>query len=106
MTFVTPRSSMRLCDLRDHVRRAVDGVDAAARESFEEVEGDGAGAAAGVEDGLVAAEAEVVDDGLRPAAHGRADALVDFGVPVGVLRFGAHGTRSDESQMDADEEDA
>ena len=72
-----------LRDLRDHVGRAIDGVDAAAGQALEQVEGDGAGAAAGVEDGLVAAQVQVIDDGLRPAAHGRADAVVDVGVPVG-----------------------
>ena len=52
-------------------------------QALEQVEGHGAGAATGVKDGLVALEVQVIDDGPRPAAHWRADTVVDLGVPVG-----------------------
>ena len=48
----------------DHVRRRVDGDDAPAREAVEQQPRDAARAAAGVEDRLVAAQLEAVDDRL------------------------------------------
>ena len=55
---------------------------APSRQALEQHLGDPAAAAAGVEDGLVAAQAEPVDDALGPVDLRPRDAVVGPGVPV------------------------
>ena len=68
--------------LGDHVRRAVDGDHAPAREAVQQQARDAARPAAGVEDRLVSVQREPVEHRLR---HGRlrtGQPVVGLGVPV------------------------
>ena len=75
--------------LLDHRGRAVDGDDAARGQALDQHRGDPAAAAARVEDALLAAELEAVEDRPRPLLVGDGDALVGGGVPVAGRRSSA-----------------
>jgi hypothetical protein len=60
---------------------AVEGDDAALWEELQQLGGEATGAAAGVEDGLVAAEVEAGEDFGAPADVRLGNAMIDGGVP-------------------------
>ena len=71
-----------LARLRHHRRRPVDRDDLAARQALDQRGGHAAGAAAGVEHALVAAQLEPVEHLAPHRLHRRRDPLVGLGVPV------------------------
>ena len=77
----TPGPSRSRASL-DHRGRAVDGDHCAAREPLDQRRGDAAGAAAGVEHALVAAQLEPVEHLAAHRLQRRGDALVGGGVPI------------------------
>jgi hypothetical protein len=65
----------------EHIGRAVDSDQAAARQSSQQMLGQSAAAAAQVERCLVTAQVERGDDGLAPGLHRVGQAVVGLGVP-------------------------
>src|SRR5438270_4296458 len=75
----------------DHLWRDVDGDHAAVRDSLEQKAGQTAAAAAGIQDGLTAAEPQPIEQALPPLELRVSDAVVALGVPtVGVAHRRPH----------------
>src|SRR5206468_1712397 len=79
-----------LACLVDHRGRGVDADDRTAREALQQELGYPPATAPGVEDGLIAAELEAVDDGQRPFLLDVRHAVVGRRVPVPMLNLLAH----------------
>src|SRR6516162_3161759 len=71
----------------DHVPGDVEGDDAAAREGIQQVASELTGTTAGVEDGLIPAQADARQNFLAPVDLGSGDLVIDSGVP-----FVRHGS--------------
>jgi hypothetical protein len=80
----------------DHIFGKIAGEDGAFRETLGEFSGEAAGAAAGVENGFVAAQLDAVENLEAPAELWIGDGVVGGGVPLFAL-VGEHGSMMRES---------